>query len=444
MENNATIPQNINFTIPVLLYKKAEALKKIEVLKKATKKYKVAEPVITISEPFVKKMVSKDSPEVFEYDVFNLTIDVAPSFKLEGGYTLQAIVDNATDNAVAIDIDSFNIPLELLTSSHKCDHCGISRDRNKTFILQNPENELIRVGSTCVKKFLGINPQTFIAMLNFYNEFREDTFGNFGEQSFYTERAKSNHGVVVKIEEAITALNTIIAEDNGVIIKAEYEEYEVNNGWNSYWDRRRTNLGKSTCERASAMVLDSRYSKTPLVIDTAYVNSFISFIENLESNIVFDELDNRFVFASNFDSFKNDLKKFAERDVMRLGDIYPLCGGISYFEKFKVTEAERTLKGESEFVGTIGTKHKFNVTLVDYKSGEGMYGTWYLWTFVDGDNNTITKFGTLSDKYRVSVGTEKLSYEFNKGDKFAFTADVKAHKEFRGIKSTELGRLSKI
>jgi hypothetical protein len=443
MENIATTPQNINFSIPVMLYNKGAAMKQIEVLKKACKKFKVAEPEVTFSKPYIKRMVSDDIlAEVSEYEVFDLTINVLPSFKLEGGYVLQAIVDNETGNSVAVDIDNFNIPFELLQPSNHCDHCGTSRDRAKSFILQNPDGELMRVGSACVKKFLGINPQKFISMLNFYKNF-ETTFISDCENSYREARQRSDNGVVIKREEAITALVSIINADNGKIVKAEYIEEEAGGRYNFYMKKVRTNPGLSTCERASDMIMNSRYKNKPLEINYAYDKSFVEFVEKLDINVVYNELDNRYDFETGFDSFKNDMFKFVERDVMRLGDIYPLCGAISYFEKYKITQANKELKGESNFVGTVGTKHKIVATVVDHKSGVGVYGTWHLWTLVDSDNNTFTKFGTLSDKYRTAKGTEYLTNGINKGDVFAFTSEIKAHKEFREIKSTELGRLSK-
>ena len=42
----------------------------------------------------------------------------------------------------------------------RCDHCGQFRDRNKTYIVSNPETgETMQVGSSCVQSFLGVKPE---------------------------------------------------------------------------------------------------------------------------------------------------------------------------------------------------------------------------------------------------------------------------------------------
>src|SRR5699024_5461385 len=42
----------------------------------------------------------------------------------------------------------------------RCDHCGQFRDRNKTYLVSNPETgETMQVGSSCVQSFLGVKPE---------------------------------------------------------------------------------------------------------------------------------------------------------------------------------------------------------------------------------------------------------------------------------------------
>ena len=43
-----------------------------------------------------------------------------------------------------------------------CDHCGHDRIRNSTFILRHDDERLIQVGSTCLKDFLGHDPESIV------------------------------------------------------------------------------------------------------------------------------------------------------------------------------------------------------------------------------------------------------------------------------------------
>jgi hypothetical protein len=425
IENIATNMETqsmVNYTITVMLNRRSEAEARVEKLKKACVKFGVDLPTVTYSEPLTYTM--NMFLDTYEYDVFKMTIDVASVFKLDNGYTLQAIVDNGTGAVKAIDIDSMEIPMDLLQPSQDCDHCGVKRFRTQSFILQNEQKELMRVGGSCIKKFLGINPQKFVSMLNYLNEFKTEMFSE-NEESFFVEREGSNNALLVKVEEAISALRTTILADGGEIIKAEYKEEDSyaygRYGRYSTTKKVRSNTGQSTCEKAITLLESARFNNKPVAVDSEYASKVIAFIESLDATS---------------SEFNEKAKKLTQREAMRQGEIYTLCGAISAYEK--------TANGQvSSWVGRPNDKEKITATVTDYKFGEGMYGAWYLWTLVDANGNVYNKFGVLSTAYRVEAGTKELGQGVNKGDVFKFTAVIKAHKEFRGIKTTELGRLSK-
>ena len=60
-----------------------------------------------------------------------------------------------------------------------------------------------------------------------------------------------------------------------------------------------------------------------------------------------------------------------------------------YYETIK-REAKYAVQKQSVFLGNVGEKVKIPYAkLTDMKSGEGVYGIWYLWTFEDENGNIL-------------------------------------------------------
>ena len=68
---------------------------------------------------------------------------------------------------------------------------------------------------------------------------------------------------------------------------------------------------------------------------------------------------------------------------------------------------------------------------------EGSYGRSNVYTMVDFDNNRVTKFGVINNRYLVSGSTLTV------GSVVKFKATVKSQDEFIGKKQTTIGRVSK-
>lgn len=62
-----------------------------------------------------------------------------------------------------------------------CQHCKVKRTRKTSYILKNPEGELIEVGSTCLEDFTGIDPSAALFMAKM-NEFFAANWGEDDER----------------------------------------------------------------------------------------------------------------------------------------------------------------------------------------------------------------------------------------------------------------------
>lgn len=92
---------------------------------------------------------------------------------------------------------------------------------------------------------------------------------------------------------------------------------------------------------------------------------------------------------------------------------------------------------ESKHMGIINCKLDLKLTILNVKSVKTAYGDCLVIDMKDKNGNLFNKFGDINPKF--IVGPKK---ELKPGTNVSFTAVVSDHTEFRGIKTTKLGRLS--
>lgn len=81
----------------------------------------------------------------------------------------------------------------------------------------------------------------------------------------------------------------------------------------------------------------------------------------------------------------------------------------------------------SQWVGQIGSRDTFNVTLVSKRGFQGRFGYSKVYTFRTEDGNILTWFSTVE-------------VEKEPGDQFTLVGTVKDHTEYKGVKNTVLSR----
>lgn len=92
---------------------------------------------------------------------------------------------------------------------------------------------------------------------------------------------------------------------------------------------------------------------------------------------------------------------------------------------------------DSKHVGIINAKLGLNLTVVNLKTVKTSYGECLVIDMKDRNGNLYNKFGDINPKF--IVGPKK---ELKPGTAVSFTAVISDHTEFRGVKTTKLGRLS--
>jgi hypothetical protein len=125
-----------------------------------------------------------------------------------------------------------------------------------------------------------------------------------------------------------------------------------------------------------------------------------------------------------------NMKNFFNDGMVEFRYIPFIASAVPAYTRSIEKEAEMKVKKKvSKFVGEIGDKISADVEVMGSKYVRGYYGSTLLVRMTDTDGNTFTTFYS------------GYKFEPEIGDKFTIKGTVKAHKEFKGWKSTMLTRV---
>lgn len=116
--------------------------------KKIADKLGVAVPTFEVTDRFLK---TTEDFEVVEMAMIEFS-DTALCF---GGYRLLAKVDHAEGIVTSVPGAPEGLVARLSDSDNTCDHCGTRRARTTTYLIVDQEGNEKRVGSNCLRDFLG-------------------------------------------------------------------------------------------------------------------------------------------------------------------------------------------------------------------------------------------------------------------------------------------------
>lgn len=119
-------------------------------------------------------------------------------------------------------------------------------------------------------------------------------------------------------------------------------------------------------------------------------------------------------------------------------------GFIRDYDAFKGNEGKLNKiddVGISKFIGKPNTKMKFEVKVVSKRTVKSPFngGDSVIYDMVDKNGNLVTKFGTIDPKFLKN----RREYFVDVNSELTFYAIIKAHKEYKGVKSTRISNMSK-
>lgn len=313
-----------------------------------------------------------------------------PDFKV-GDYTPVAVIEH--DVVVNIDgvknmvhlINGFEkAPKEWWTIAGHCDDCNDSYSRKKTIMLLNNETGTFRqIGTSCLKRYLGITCFNVIHNFMLVEELVEEELAMYGE---YLPSEKK----YVKTIDLLSYVYSMYDTMGGYI-----KNITVEKAWQAVTNSNAAEVSESARERA---------------------NNTIKFFKNLNND--------------------EELNDFARNVRTAVLAEYAKCSNyIAYAPLLQKKLIAKMAKHNNEelksnYVGNVGDKITIDVVCTGSVGFETQYGYSFANTFRDGNENVYVWI------------TATKSYDI--GTQMKIMGKVKAHNEYNGIKQTVLTRVKEI
>jgi hypothetical protein len=268
--------------------------KQLEALVKVAKRVGVPAPTWTFSSEYEYEFTveleraygdSDGEYETYIEKVFDITFSVEQSIKMAGDWKVVACINHEEGVISQIDVD-IELPTRFSPKIDKCDHCGKSFPRVKSFVIVNEKGEFRQLGKSCMRQFLGVNPVSYISMFEAVSKFSNYVIGLGYAKNHKGSQRLSN--LAYNVSDIIRLIIGQVARD-GQFVKAEWEtveeEYTARGRWGrTYSDTRtrnvRTNKGEATIDKVKDMLDAVSYYRTqPTALEFASTLPPVLFFE---------------------------------------------------------------------------------------------------------------------------------------------------------------------
>lgn len=309
-----------------------------------------------------------------------------------GDYFYIGHIDHEENGNLIHSIEGEHIPKEYYDRI-TCDHCGVSRARNKTYIFKNGI-DIKQIGSSCLKLYTGFDPSVYVTILSFVNEVQD------------FEKTGMGKGFAEYETKLILSLASIVIKKYGYVSNKKCRDEES-----------KGNLIQSTSSR---------------IMDLLVPIGFIREQFKAEYNAIWEKAlleDVTEVLESGRKFFEDKEDEYSHNMKVVLSGKYTNKKGIPYICSVIPLTSEKTqkTKNTSQFVGEPGKKHSCNVIVKKIIPSESQYGLTYIIIMEDELNNNIVWF---SSKY----------LNINENQSYSLTGTIKSHNIRNEIHQTVVTR----
>jgi len=322
------------------------------------------------------------------------------------GWKFIASVEHTAKGNIIRQACGIEVPERYYTGKPVCEHCNSNRARKDTYIVMNEETgEFKQVGRNCLCDYThGMSAE---GVAQYTAAFEEIIAGEAVEPGMdYTRYVKTEEYLryVAETIRHFGYVKNIDGERSTADRATDY--FGVDHGWlTGWWGREILKEYQREMERcgfdAESPEAAEETRKALEWLDTQEESN--NYIHNLKTACANEYLSGRNlgILASLFPTYNRELE----------------------YENQRRKEA---LAGKaSEYVGEIGERVELKVDSVKLiTSWETMYGTTFVWKITDKDGNIYT--------WKTGNGIPD--------DVVSIKGTVKEHKEYRGVKQTELTR----
>ncbi len=324
-----------------------------------------------IKEPYAQELV----------EAVELTIDSDALIK-KGRWTVAARLEHMDGGNIVSPF--VEITPEITAGWHglkpHCDHCGVDRTRNVTFIVWDAEHNMKQVGCSCLHDYTGIDPEL---ATSFATVIEEVTVSEANGDNYDGERERSNR---------IYSTEWVIANAVEEIAKHGHQ--------------------KRDSEKPTSIAVGERMARgiAPSDKSVEKARKIVRWLQ--DCNVSWDLVQNCAVLARG---------GYCKGNHIGLLAYIP----VAYDREMERARA-REIEKASEYVGNVGERITRKLSKAEYvTSFSGMYGDTHLYRFTDDDGNVLVWFASnMTDV----CGAKSV------------TGTVKKQEERSGVKQTILTR----
>ena len=322
---------------------------------------------------------------------------------LVNGWKFVASLDDTPKGNIINRVGEIEVPEKYYDCDVMCEHCGNKRVKYAYIVMNVETGEFKMVGRNCLKDFtFGMSAEGVAKLYDGVDELiKGEAVSGCGYRDRYVNREEFMRYAAETIRHFGYAKNDPYSAIRSTASRTE-DYYGVDHGWNFYGDTRKEYLAEM-----KACGFDADRPENAEMVKGA-----VEWILAHEDN----------------SNYMHNLKVVCANDFMSIGATGLMVSVFPTYNRELERQAEMRREAElgklSEWVGTVGKRVtvKFSETVL-LTSWETMYGTTYVWKIVGDDGNIYTwKTGNSVPEAGTITGT------------------VKEHKEYRGVKQTELTR----
>lgn len=391
-------------THTVIAARLPEAIASLEKLAKKARKYgheDITWSVSEIYEQVTEVPVAYFKTRKLSVKYVDITLTGLQEAPVVGNYKFIAKIDIHKDGNIINKIPSEDLPEKYRHVKGECEHCKHNRPRKNVYIVQNEQGEYFQIGSTCLRDFMGTDtPESVIRRFGFLEEARElsDTFGGKWNNEVHTEELLAVAHAAIRLW--------------GWTPKSTHDEnatptVQIVSKW--FFCHPSDKHGKEIVEKLTAALCENDWEVAKTVRQWC--------ADNTETS----------------DYFHN-LRMLLARDVIEDNYRGYAVSAISAYLRAMNKEAQKknTVPSVSEYIGNVGEKlSPVSVVCELARSTSSAWGDGILYKFRDTRGNVFSWFASASK-------------EINVGDLLMITGSIKAHKEYKGAKETQLTRVKKV
>jgi hypothetical protein len=380
-----------SFVIPAT--NKSMVEEHIEKLNKRARKLSLPEITVAWGKAFIEQRTVKGT----KHDILVLPVDVSGplSVNFAGWQFIATLQHLPTGENIIRSISEHEIPTRYQSCGSNCEHCKVNRYRKDTYLVRHDNNQVMQVGSSCIKDFLGGNsPDDILKRATLAAELLDFMNGS------------SHGGGTGTNDEGIFHIGSFLAQTAAVI---------RDHGWVSKAEARDRNLTAT-----AARVLDN--------FDPPYNQGFKF------SVVTPDDKEKGRLAAEWAEAISDEECEASDylhniRAIARSGmvGIRTIGFAASIMSAYDRDLTKRQPKLISSHVGAVKMREEFDLTLKSQFTGQSTYGVFYKYVFRDDRGNVM-----------VWLSSSEQDLEVDK--KYKIRGTVKAHTEYKGVKQTEINR----